>query len=153
MSGTNERESADGVVARVIGIDPGDRRIGVAVSDPLGWTAQGVTVIQRRGDTAAVLAEIGELVDRYEARLIVVGLPINMDGSHGPRAKLVDAFVADLRKVVAIPIETIDERLTTVEAEDALREAGLSRDKRKKRIDMVAAQLILQRYLDQDRSD
>ena len=149
----NQPHSGDELVARVVGIDPGERRIGVAVSDPLGWTAQGVAVVEVRGDRAAAIAEIAEIVAGYEARLVIVGLPINMDGSHGPRAKIVEAFVAELQKVVEVPVETVDERLTTVEAEESLREGGLSRDKRKKKVDMVAAQLILQRYLDSNRRD
>ena len=136
---------------RVLGLDPGDRRIGIAVSDPLGWTAQPVAVIDRKsakgtGDRA--FESIRDLVEEYEAEAVIVGLPVNMDGSHGPRVRVVEAFIRRLREFVSIPIHTIDERLSTVEAEEALLAQGLSRDKRKRRIDVVAAQLILQRYLD-----
>jgi len=139
---------------RVLGIDPGDRRIGVAVSDPLGLTAQGVTVLRTGGGRhdARAMEAIREIADRYEVERIVVGMPLNMDGSRGPRAEAASAFVRRLAGVVALPIETIDERLTTVEAEEALAEAGLSWRKRRDRVDRVAAQMILQRWLDRGAS-
>ena len=145
---TESGPSEEVLPPRILGIDPGERRVGVAVSDPMGWTAQPVEVIDARGGDAAVVDRIREIAREYEAAKIVVGYQINMDGSHGPRAKVVDAFVARLAEATSIPVETSDERLTTVEAEDALRQSGMSWQKQRKKVDVVAAQLILQRYLD-----
>ena len=135
---------------RILGLDVGDRRIGVAVSDALGLTAQRVSVLERRGmpqDVEAVRA----LVEQYGASAVVVGLPLTMRGEHGVQAGKVTAFAEALRRRVAVPIEFMDERLTTVQGARALRETGASRRARKQTIDQVAAQLILQDFLDRRR--
>jgi putative Holliday junction resolvase len=135
---------------RVLGLDVGDRRIGVAVSDSLGLTAQRVTVLERRGPSRDVEA-VQALVERYGASAVVVGLPLTMRGERGVQAEKVSAFSEALRRSLAVPIELVDERLTTVQGARALRETGASRRTRKAVIDQVAAQLILQDFLDRQR--
>ena len=132
---------------RILGLDIGTKKIGIAVSDELGWTAQGImTVLRRNGESD--LKQIHEIVRLYGVEKVVVGLPKSMDGSLGPQAKMTLGFVQDLREVLGIPIITWDERLSTVEATKMLIGAGVSREKRKRKIDMTAAILILQSYLD-----
>jgi putative Holliday junction resolvase len=134
-------------VRRLLALDVGDRRIGVAVSDELGVTAQGVTTLHRRS-WAADLAEIARLVDAWEAEGIVVGLPLALDGTVGRRTQTVHAFIKRLESVVAVPILTWDERFSTVAAERVLIDADLSRARRRQVIDKTAAVVILQHFLD-----
>jgi len=135
---------------RVIGLDVGDRRIGVALSDPLGFTAQRLTVLERTRVSQDVEA-VRVLVERHGVQTVVVGLPLTMRGERGPQAQKVASFSDELRRRLAIPIEFIDERLTTVQGSRALQEIGTRGRKRKAVIDQVAAQLILQQYLDMAR--
>lgn len=135
---------------RVLGLDVGDRRIGVAVSDPDGIMAWGIEVVQRRGKRAAV-AEILRLAKEREVGLIVVGLPLSMDGSIGAQAQKVLDFCRALSQRAPVPVETWDERLSSVAAERLMAEAGASRAARKANSDMVAAAIILQGYLDRAR--
>ena len=132
---------------RIMALDVGTKRIGVAVSDELLLTAQGRETIYRNSP-AADMAKIKKIVDEDGVSEIIAGLPINMDGSQGPKAREILEFVQKLEKTVAIPIHTWDERLTTVQAERTLLEADISRAKRKLSIDKLAAQIILQSYLD-----
>jgi len=133
---------------RILGIDYGEKRIGVAVSDPLGITAQPVTVIEKKPSFEQDIVEINQILERYSSvKEIVVGLPKSMSGELGIQAQKVLEFVEAL-KSLNIKITTWDERLTTVAAERVLISAGLSRQKRKKVIDKSAAALILQNYLD-----
>ena len=125
----------------------GTKRIGIALSDELGWTAQGIGTLHRR-DSENDLREIRNIAGQYGVEKIVVGLPRNMNGSLGPQAQMVLGFVQDLREILGIPILTWDERLSTVEATKILIKGDLSRKKRKRKIDMTAAVLILQSYLD-----
>jgi putative Holliday junction resolvase len=134
-------------VRRLLALDVGDRRIGIAVSDELGVTAQGVTTLHRRS-WAADLAEIARLVDAWEAEAIVVGLPLTLDGTVGPRTQAVQAFIRRLESVVTVPILTWDERFSTVAAERVLIDADLSRAKRREVVDKTAAVVILQHFLD-----
>ena len=133
---------------RIMGLDVGSKTIGVAVSDLLGWTAQGVSTIQRT--TMEVDSrEISRLIQEYEVEKIIVGLPLSMDGIERNQAVFVRKFVEDLQgKIDKIPIELLDERLSTSGAERSLLEADLSREKRKKVINKMAAVFILQGYLD-----
>lgn len=132
---------------RIMALDVGSKRIGVALSDPLKITAQGLQTFQR-----TVLEEdikgLWQLIDEYEVSQLVVGLPKNMDGSIGFKAEEVQQFIADLTAERKIEVIWIDERLTTVSAERVLLEADVSRAKRKKVIDKMAAVVILQSYLD-----
>ncbi len=132
---------------RILGLDVGEKRIGVAVSDPLGYTAQGISTIKRED-----VVDLKKIVGDYNIEKIVVGLPKNMDGSVGEQGKKILAFIEDLKKEINLPILTWDERLTTKEAEGVLLRADLSRAKRKKVIDKLAAALILQNYLDSQRT-
>lgn len=134
---------------RILGLDVGTKTIGVAVSDPLGYTAQPVETVRRRG-TAADLAELRRLVDLYNAERFVVGYPLSMKGVPGPQARFVEDFVEHLR-TLGLPVDMVDERLTTKQAADALIETGMRREKRKAVIDQQAAILILQGYLDRQR--
>ena len=133
---------------RIMGLDYGEKRIGVAVSDPLGWIAQGVEVITSAGSDKAALKRIVALTQEYEIQRLVLGLPVNMNGSHGPRAAATQKFAARLTAATGLPVELWDERLTTVEAEKMLIGADVSRGKRRQVIDKIAAALILQSYLD-----
>ena len=133
---------------RVLALDIGDKTIGVAASDPLGWTAQGVETIQRTSNKND-LQRLRELVARFDAKILVIGLPKNMDGTEGERCQFVKNFASKIS--AALPqVEQYfwDERLSTVAATNILLEADLSRKKRKKVIDKMAAVYILQGFLD-----
>lgn len=131
---------------RWLGLDYGDKKIGVALSDEFGWTAQGLEVIPNK-DAATVLARIAHVVEQHDVTEFVVGLPKNMNGTIGPRAELCITFAQSLREAFKLPVHLWDERLTTVSAERTLIEADVSRKKRKLVIDKLAASLILQGYL------
>ncbi|CAM3517560.1 Holliday junction resolvase RuvX [Paenibacillus lupini] len=132
---------------RTMGLDYGDRNIGVAVSDAFGWTAQGLETVQKRRD-GGELTRIAEIVKEHEVTEIVVGLPKNMNNTIGPRGEISMAFAEQLQQTLNLPVHLWDERLTTVSAERTLLEADVSRKKRKLVIDKMAATLILQNYLD-----
>jgi len=133
---------------RILALDVGDKTIGVAASDLLLFTAQGIEVI-RRTSIQKDFMRLGELITEYEATTIIVGLPKNMNGTIGPRGELMQAFAQQLQEFVpAVKIVLWDERLSTVAASKALIAADVSRAKRKKVIDKMAAVFILQGYLD-----
>lgn len=133
---------------RYMSLDIGDRTVGIAVSDLLGLTAQGVETIRRR-TIEADLARITELIAQYEVEELVSGLPKNMDGTEGERCAIVKEFVVEIQKIHPdIKVNFWDERLSTVAATRSLIEADVSRKKRKKVIDKMAAVFILQGYLD-----
>jgi putative Holliday junction resolvase len=136
---------------RVLGLDVGDRRIGVAISDSLGLTAQPLTVLTRRG-LAADVETICALISQHGVERLIMGLPLTMRGEHGIQASKVTVLRDALQQRLTIPIDLVDERLTTVQGERALREAGASRRARRSAIDVVAAQLTLQQFLDRHRS-
>ncbi len=129
-----------------MGLDIGSRTIGVAISDELGITAQGLKTIKRRS-MEEDLKEISLMITQFEINKIVVGLPINMDGTIGKQAELVFQWIKAVKEKISLPVETWDERFSTVEASKVLLEADLSRKKRKGIIDKLAAVLILQGYL------
>ncbi|HHT70595.1 MAG: Holliday junction resolvase RuvX [bacterium] len=131
---------------RVMGLDVGTRTIGVAVSDALGLTAQGVEVIQRR-DLARDLSRLRELMAVYEVEGFVVGIPRNMNGTYGPAAEEARRFGEIIREQLQKPVFEEDERLTTVAAERVLLDADLSRRRRRQVVDKVAATLILENFL------
>ncbi len=137
---------------RVLGLDVGDRWIGVALSDPLGILASPLTRVERTDDEAAVKA-IADLVRKHEARAVVAGLPYSMDGNVGQQAVRVQDFLRKLAQSLSVPIQTSDERLSTVVATQGMIEAGASRESRKGKIDAAAAALILQWYLDRLRQE
>jgi len=131
---------------RVAALDVGDARIGLAVCDELGLTVRGVGIVRRVGGVRD-LEEIAERLAPYEPAQIVVGLPLNMDGSEGKQAVRVRAFAERLRAHLGLPVALWDERLTTVEAEHSLRSAGVSRTRRRELVDQEAAAIILESYL------
>jgi len=137
---------------RLIGLDVGDKTIGVAVSDELGFGAHPVTVIKRTESLRKDIGKLRELAEEYKVERIIVGLPIMLAGTTGVQAEKVLAFVEEVRKRIRIPIETWDERLTTSEVERMLIETGHRREKRREIIDMYAAAVILQSYMDRQRS-
>ena len=135
---------------RVMGFDVGSKTVGVAISDPLGFTAQGVEIIKINEEAKEFgFDRLGELVKEYQVDKFVVGLPKNMNNTEGPRVEASKAYGDKIKEIFNLPVDYQDERLTTVQAERMLVEqADVSRDKRKKVIDKLAAQLILQNYLD-----
>ncbi|HIY00523.1 MAG TPA: Holliday junction resolvase RuvX [Candidatus Blautia faecipullorum] len=135
---------------RILGLDYGSKTVGVAVSDPLGLTAQRVETIWRKQENKLrrTLARIEELAAEYKVERIVVGLPKNMNNTMGERAEKSLEFKEMLEKRTSLPVVMWDERLTTVEAERTLMEAGVRRENRKEYLDSIAAVLILQGYLD-----
>ncbi|MDN5317719.1 MAG: putative pre6S rRNA nuclease [Thermoanaerobacterium sp.] len=136
---------------RIIGLDVGDKTIGVAISDPSGLIAQGIKTI-KRSNLDDDIQEINKIINSFKAEEIVVGFPKNMNGTIGPQGQKVINFVEILKKEIDLPILLWDERLTTVEANRMLIEgADMRRDKRKKVIDKLAATIILQGYLDHKR--
>ncbi len=135
---------------RVMGLDYGSKTVGVAVSDPFGWTAQAVETIWRRDENKLrkTLSRIDELVKAYEIQTIVLGFPQNMDGTIGERAQKTLEWKEKLERRTGLPVVLWDERLTTVSAAEILTESGVKRENQKKYVDQVAAGLILQEYLD-----
>ncbi|HRM19620.1 MAG TPA: Holliday junction resolvase RuvX [Trichococcus flocculiformis] len=135
---------------RLMGLDVGSKTVGVAISDPMGWTAQGIEIVkidEANGEFG--LARIAELVKQYEVEKFVLGLPKNMDNSIGFRAEASIAYGKLLEKELGLSVDYVDERLTTVQAEKMLiNEGNVSRKKRKKVIDKLAAVILLQNYLD-----
>ncbi|EOH80018.1 MULTISPECIES: Holliday junction resolvase RuvX [Enterococcus] len=135
---------------RIMGLDVGSKTVGIAVSDPFGWTAQGVEIIridEEQGEFG--FDRLRELAKEYQVTKFVVGLPKNMNNSIGPRAEASMAYAEKIKELFDLPVEFQDERLTTVQAERMLVEqADVSRSKRKKVIDKLAAVMILQNYLD-----
>ncbi len=139
-----------GAIMRIMGLDFGSKTVGVAVSDSLLVTAQGVEIIRRKEENKLrqTLARIEELIVEYEVEEIVLGLPKNMNATEGVRAELTLEFKDKLERRTGLPVHMWDERLTTVAADKTMMEAGVRRENRKKYVDMIAATLILQGYLD-----
>ena len=133
---------------RALGLDLGTKRIGVAVSDSDGRLATPADVVHRTGDRAGEHRAIAALVDEWEAGIVVVGVPYSLDGSVGPMARTMLAEAEQLRATLPVPVETYDERLTTVTAERSLREQGLTGPAGRQVVDQVAAAVMLQAWLD-----
>jgi putative pre-16S rRNA nuclease len=142
-----EDGKSDRPAGRVLGLDVGSRRIGVAVSDPLGITAQGLETLQRQNKRQD-LAALEKVIREYEVREIVVGLPLRMSGAEGTQSEKMQGFAEDLRKRFRLPVHLWDERLTSAEANRLLRETELSIEKRAKAVDRMAAVLILQGWME-----
>ncbi|KSU63800.1 Holliday junction resolvase [[Bacillus] enclensis] len=134
---------------RVMGLDVGSRTVGVAISDALGWTAQGIETVKINEEEGNFrIDRIKELADEYEVDTIIVGMPKNMNNTIGPRGEASQAYGELVQSELSIPVKYWDERLSTMAAERVLLEADVSRKKRKKVIDKMAAVMILQGYLD-----
>ena len=136
---------------RILAVDPGSKRVGLALSDPTATIAQALTTLP--AEPAATLAQrIVQVAKTNETSRFVVGLPRRLDGSHGPEAKAAQALADAIRKESGLPVEMVDERLTTVAAERSLIAGGMRRDKRRLSVDRVAATLMLQAHLDRRRA-
>ncbi len=135
---------------RIMGLDYGSKTVGVAISDDLLLTAQGKEIIRRKEENKLrkTLARIEELIQEYGVEKIILGLPLNMDGSVSERSELCLDFKDKIERRTGIPVEMLDERLTTVEADEIMNEGRIRGKKRKDYVDMIAAQIILQDYLD-----
>lgn len=132
---------------RVLAVDYGSRRIGLALSDPTGVATQMLPDVRRRGDDPRAAQEVAEVAHRYEVRTIVVGLPLRLDGTEGPQAQAARRFARLLERTAALPVRLWDERLTSVQAERILLEGGLRRKRRRQLRDRLAAALVLRSFL------
>lgn len=135
---------------RILGLDFGSKTVGVAISDPLLITAQGLEIIRRKEENKLrqTLARIEEIITEYGVEKIVLGLPKNMNDTEGIRVELTREFAEKLERRTGLPVEFYDERLTTVMADKTMMESGVRRENRKEYVDKIAATLILQDYLD-----
>jgi putative holliday junction resolvase len=147
FSGDNHKEDALTAPGRVLGLDVGSRRIGLAVSDPLGITAQGLETLQRKNKRHDY-AHLERVIRDYQVKEIVVGLPLRMSGAEGTQSEKMRTFAEDLQKRFRLPVHLWDERLTSAEANRLLRETELSIEKRGKAVDRMAAVLILQAWME-----
>ena len=133
---------------RVLSIDYGDARVGIAITDPLGITAQGLETIHHNGNDKVVLKRLEELVAGYQVTTIVIGIPVNMNGTKTERVDVTEKFIHKLKcKFNSIPIERIDERLTTVEAHKTMNFLNVNKFKKKNIVDTISAVYILETYL------
>ncbi len=135
------------MISRILGLDVGDVRIGVAVSDPLGYTAQPLDLIIRDKKKTEI-SEIKRLIDYYGIKIIIVGLPRAADGNVSEQGKKIQKFAEEVKNAISVEVIFREEYLTTQMAEEILIESGMSRSKRKQKVDKIAASLILQGYLD-----
>lgn len=133
---------------RIMGIDYGDSRAGIAVSDPFGWTAQGVASVKWQGNTNMLMDKIRQTIEKYGVEKIVVGFPVNMNGTIGPRGERTMEFIGLLNRQFNIDVVKWDERLSTVAANRTMHEIGTKTSKKKGLVDQIAAVYILQGYLD-----
>ena len=140
---------------RIMGLDFGSKTVGVAISDSLLVTAQGIEIIRRKEENKLrrTLARIEELIVEYDISEIVLGLPKNMNGTEGIRAELTNEFKEKLERRTGLPVTLWDERLTTVAADKTMMESGVRRENRRDYVDMIAAVLILQGYLDRKKNE
>jgi len=133
---------------RVLGIDYGDARVGTAITDELGFTAQGLETIHHDGNDKKVLSKLDEIMENYQIGTIVIGMPLNMDGSETERVEKTKKFIHKLKcKYNKIKIETIDERLTTVQAHRTMNELGIRPKNKKNLVDTISAVYILETYI------
>jgi len=139
---------------RTLGLDYGSKTVGVAVTDPLGLTAQGVEIIRRQKENhlRKTYQRIRELCEQYDVEKIVLGLPLNMDDTMGDRAEKTLEFKKELERRLSVPVLLVDERLTTVEAIEIMDDAGIKVSEREKYVDMIAATIILQDYMNSHES-
>lgn len=136
---------------RLMGLDYGDSRTGVAVSDLLGITAQGVESIKYTGEKQ-LIQRLREIIEEYQVKKIVIGLPLNMNATSGERVEKTKRFIEKIKKEFGIEVVTIDERLTTVASHRTMTELGISKNRKKNIVDMMSAILILQMYMDKNKN-
>jgi putative Holliday junction resolvase len=132
---------------RILAVDPGTKRVGLALSDPSGTIATALATVEAE-PSSTLAARLASIAKEHEAERVIVGLPRRLDGSRGPEAASAERLAAEIRAAVGLPVETVDERLTTAAAERSLIEGGVSREKRRQAIDRVAATILLQSHLD-----
>ena len=133
---------------RILGIDYGDIRVGTSITDELGITAQGLETITHNGNDKAILARLDEIMKEYQISTIVVGMPLNMDGSKSERVKKTEKFIHKLKcKYNKVKIETVDERLTTVQAHRTMNELNIKPKNKKNLVDTISAVYILETYI------
>ena len=133
---------------RILGIDYGDSRVGIAITDPLKITAQGLETIETKGNDKILLKRLDEIFEQYEVDTIVVGMPYNMNGSSSFRVEITEKFIHKLKcKYNKLKIVTVDERLTTVEAHRTMNDLGIDPKKKKTIVDTISAVYILEKYL------
>lgn len=133
---------------RILGIDYGDARVGTAVTDALGITAQGLETIENNKNDKAVLARLEDIIKEYQVSVIVIGMPLNMDGSKTERVEKTERFIHKIKcKFNKIKIETVDERLTTVQAQRTMNELGIKSKNKKNIVDTISAVYILETYI------
>ena len=135
---------------KIMGLDYGEARTGVALSDELGMIAHGLESIEHKGNDKKLLERICEIIKANKVSKIVIGYPLNMNATKGPRVEKTDAFIKKLVKETGLPVEKIDERLTTVAAHKTMTLLGVSAEKKKKIVDTISAEYILQMYLDKN---
>ena len=140
----------DKKIKRILGIDYGNKRVGISISDELQLTAQPLPLLKRENDKD-LITEIKKIISLYEIEKIVIGFPVLLDGTHSKQTKITKKFISLMRKSADLPIEKWEERLSTIEARKILSSA--SKNKRKENIDIVSAQIILQGFLDKIRKD
>lgn len=136
---------------RLMGLDYGDSRTGVAVSDLLGITAQGVESIKHTGEKQ-LIQRLKEIINEYQVKKIVIGLPLNMNATSGQRVEKTKKFIEKLKSEFGLEVLTIDERLTTVASHRTMTELGVNKNKKKNLVDMMSAILILQMYMDRNKN-
>ena len=139
---------------RALGIDYGDARVGIAITDALGFTAQGLETIHHHGNDKLVLKRLDEILEKYDIDTIVIGMPINMDGSKTERVEVTTKFIHKLKcKFPKISIETIDERLTTVAAHKTMNYLNIDKNKKKQLVDTISAVYILETYMNKRKNN
>lgn len=139
---------------RILSIDYGDSRVGIAISDPLGYTAQGLETIQSNGNDKIVLRRLDEIFNEYDVGTIVVGKPINMNGTTSARVEITETFIHKLRcKYNDKKIETVDERLTTVIAHTTMNELNINKNKKRGMVDTISAVYILETYMNRNKAE
>ncbi len=137
---------------RTLGIDYGDSRVGIAISDALGITAQGLETIHHKGNDKMLLRRLDEIMSQYEIDCIVVGKPLNMDGTATERVEITEKFIHKLKcKYNKIKIDCIDERLTTVAAHRTMNDLGINKHKKKNIVDTISAVYILEMYMNKNK--
>ena len=136
---------------RILGLDYGEVRTGVAISDELGFLAHGLESIEHKGSDKKLLERLNEIIKENKVEKIVIGYPLNMNATKGPRVQKTDAFIKKLETTTKLEVIKIDERLTTVSAHRTMTELGVSKDRKKKIVDTISAEYILQMYLDKIR--
>lgn len=137
---------------RILGIDYGEARVGIAITDELNITSQGLKTIEHKGNDKILLHELDKILEQYNVEIIVVGMPINMNGTKGPRVEKTERFIHKLKcKYNKIKIETIDERLTTVQAHRTMNELEVNKKKKRQIVDTISAVYILEVYINKNK--